>query len=202
MLSILGAELVLTPKDKGMGGAIEKAEEIALKKGMFMPNQFSNPANPKIHELTTGPEIIDDLGDIHLDAFIAGVGTGGTISGVGKVLKEKYNNQVIAVEPTDSPVLSGGEPGHHAIQGIGAGFIPENYHNDIIDEVIQVDSDIAFKTARSLAQQEGILAGISSGANIWAALQTASKLGQGKTVVSIVCDTGERYISTPLFGEN
>ena len=202
MLSILGAELVLTPKDKGMSGAIEKAEEIALKKGMFMPNQFSNPANPKIHELTTGPEIIDDLGDIHLDAFIAGVGTGGTISGVGKVLKEKYNNQVIAVEPTDSPVLSGGEPGHHAIQGIGAGFIPENYHNDIIDEVIQVDSDIAFKTARSLAQQEGILAGISSGANIWAALQTASKLGQGKTVVSIVCDTGERYISTPLFGEN
>lgn len=201
LLKILGAELVLTPKEKGMGGAIAKAEELAKQDGMFQPNQFSNPANPEIHRLTTGPEIVADLGDIHLDAFVAGVGTGGTISGAGKVLKEKYNSRIIAVEPTDSPVLSGGDPGPHPIQGIGAGFIPDNYDKAVVDQVIQVSGDVAFETSQKLAKQEGILSGISSGAILWAALQVAEELGKGKTVVSVVCDTGERYISTSLFGE-
>ena len=198
LLKMLGAELVLTPKEKGMGGAIEKAEELLKKQGGFQPSQFSNPANPEIHKLTTGPEIISDLGEIHLDAFIAGVGTGGTISGAGSVLKEKYGAKIIAVEPTDSPVLSGGEPGPHMIQGIGAGFIPKNYDSSIVDEIVQVENDIAFESSRQLAVKEGIVAGISSGANIYTALQVAKKLGKGKTVVTIICDTGERYISTPL----
>ena len=199
LLKILGAELVLTPKERGMGGAIEKANELALQDGFFQPNQFSNPANPEIHRLTTGPEIVEDLGDIHLDAFVAGVGTGGTISGAGGVLKSKYGSKIIAVEPTDSPVLSGGDPGPHPIQGIGAGFIPDNYDGSIVDEIIKVDGSVAFATAKLLARTEGILAGISSGAILWAALQEAQRLGKGKTVVSIICDTGERYISTDLF---
>ncbi len=198
LLKLLGAELVLTPKEKGMGGAIEKAKELLKEQGGFQPAQFSNPANPEIHRLTTGPEIVADLGDINLDVFIAGVGTGGTISGAGSVLKEKYNSKIIAVEPTDSAVLSGGEPGPHMIQGIGAGFIPENYDASVVDEVVQIENEIAFETSRQLALKEGIVAGISSGANVKAALDFAKKLGKGKTVVTIICDTGERYISTPL----
>lgn len=198
LLKLLGAELVLTPKEKGMGGAIEKAKELLKEQGGFQPEQFSNPSNPEIHKLTTGPEIIADLGDINLDVFIAGVGTGGTISGVGSVLKEKYNSKIIAVEPTDSAVLSGGEPGPHMIQGIGAGFIPENYDASVVDEIVQIENEAAFEASRQLALKEGIVAGISSGANVQAALGFAKKLGKDKTVVTIICDTGERYISTPL----
>ncbi len=198
ILKLFGAEIILTPGPKGMKGAIEKAQELADKEGYFQPQQFSNPANPEIHRQTTAKEILDDLGDINLDAFVVGVGTGGTISGAGEVLKEKYNCQVYAVEPDDSPVLSGGEPGPHPIQGIGAGFIPEIYNADIVDEIIRVKAADAFATSKKLAKQEGILAGISSGAIVWAALQVAAKLGPGKTVVTIVADTGERYLSTPL----
>jgi len=196
-----GAEIVLTPGAEGMKGAINKAAELAAKGNAFVPGQFDNPANPAIHAATTGPEIIADLGSLKLDAFIAGVGTGGTISGAGKALKDKYGCIVIAVEPADSAVLSGGEPGPHKIQGIGAGFIPENYDGNVVDEVIKVTNETAFATAQELAREEGILAGISSGAITWAALQTAKKLGKGKTIVSIVCDTGERYLSTPLFNQ-
>ncbi len=198
LLKLLGAELVLTPKEKGMSGAIEKANELMKAGNSFQPDQFSNPSNPEIHALTTGPEIIADLGELHLDAFIAGVGTGGTISGAGSVLKEKYQSKIIAVEPTDSAILSGGEPGPHMIQGIGAGFVPDNYDGSIVDEIIQIENDTAFEMSRQLALKEGIVAGISSGANVHAAIEVAKKLGSGKTVVTIICDTGERYISTPL----
>jgi len=198
ILELFGAEIVLTPGSKGMKGAIEKARELTEKERYFQPQQFSNPANPEIHRRTTAREIIADLGDLHLDAFVAGVGTGGTISGAGEILKAKYNCKLYAVEPDDSPVLSGGEPGPHPIQGIGAGFIPDVYNADIVDEIIRVKNEDAFATARNMAKQEGILAGISSGANVWAALQTASKHGSGKIVVTIVADTGERYLSTAL----
>lgn len=198
IMKLLGADFVLTPADKGMKGAIEKAEELSRQKGYFRPDQFANPANPDIHRRTTGPEIVQDLGDIKLDAFVAGVGTGGTVSGAGEVLKKRFSCKVYAVEPADSPVISGGQPASHKIQGIGAGFIPENYNEAIVDEVIQVSNDEAFRTARRLAKEEGILAGISSGANVWAAGQVAAKLGRGKVVVTVVCDTGERYLSTPL----
>lgn len=199
LVASMGAELVLTPKEKGMPGAIEKAKELAEADDKFQPQQFSNPANPEIHRLTTGPEIIEDLGEINLDAFVAGVGTGGTISGAGRVCKDRYKCSVVAVEPVKSPVLSGGQPGPHPIQGIGAGFIPENYDSSVVDEIIQVNEEDAFETGRALAEKEGILAGISSGANVWAALQLAKKLGEGKTVVTFICDTGERYLSTVLF---
>lgn len=199
LLRQFGAELILTPGSEGMKGAIKKADELARQEGHFQPFQFSNPANPEIHRKTTGPEIIADLGDIHLDAFVAGVGTGGTISGAGSVLKAKYGCLICAVEPEASPVLSGGEPGPHPLQGIGAGFVPDNYHAEVVDDIIRVKADDAMTTARRLATQEGILAGISSGALIWAALQVAGRLGRGKTVVTLVCDTGERYISTELF---
>lgn len=199
ILKQFGAEVVLTPKEEGMKGAIAKAREYSSREGFFEPSQFSNPANPAIHSRTTGPEIMQDLGDIKLDAFVAGVGTGGTISGGGRVLKEKYGCEVIAVEPDASPVLSGGDPGPHPLQGIGAGFIPDNYHKDVVDRVIRVKNDDAMAIARDLARREGILAGVSSGAIVWAALQVARKLGKGKTVVTFVCDTGERYLSTPLF---
>ncbi|MCP4582495.1 MAG: cysteine synthase A [candidate division Zixibacteria bacterium] len=198
ILKLFGAEIVLTPGPEGMKGAIAKAQEYAQKDGYFQPRQFSNPANPEIHRQTTAKEIIQDLGDINLDAFIVGVGTGGTISGAGEVLKSVYSCQIHAVEPADSPVLSGGQPGPHPIQGIGAGFQPENYNPDVVDNVIQVKKEDAFATAKKLAKEEGILAGISSGANVWAALQVAAKLGQGNTVMTIVADTGERYLSTPL----
>ncbi|MCD6250371.1 MAG: cysteine synthase A [candidate division Zixibacteria bacterium] len=201
LLKQLGAIIVLTPGLDGMKGAIAKATELASGDSYFLPSQFDNPANPEIHRMITGPEIIEDLGDIQLDAFVAGVGTGGTISGAGRTLKDKYACQVIAVEPEASPVLSGGEPGSHPIQGIGAGFVPKNYDSEVVDRVIQISADNALATARQLARQEGILAGISSGASIWAALKVARELGAGKTVVVIAPDTGERYLSTPLFEE-
>ena len=199
LLKFLGAEIVLTPGPDGMKGAMSKAEEISSQPGHFMPLQFDNKANPEIHISSTGPEIIDDLGNINLDAFVAGVGTGGTISGAGKVLKEKFGCKIIAVEPEVSAVLSGGEPGLHPIQGIGAGFIPKNYHGDVVDEIIQVKAEDSILTAKELAKKDGIVAGISSGANVWTALQVAKDLGSGKTVVTIICDTGERYLSTLLF---
>lgn len=199
IMKLFGAEFVLTPGGEGMKGAIKKAEELARQNGFFQPYQFSNPANPEIHRKTTAVEIIEDLAELHLDAFVAGVGTGGTISGTGKILKEKYNCRVFAVEPEASPVLSGGEPGPHPIQGIGAGFIPDNYDASVVDEIIRISNDDALTTARQLAAKEGILAGISSGAIVRATLNVAKKLGTGKTVVTFICDTGERYLSTALF---
>jgi cysteine synthase A len=199
LLGAYGAELVLTPGSLGMRGAIDKAEEIAQSKKCFMPQQFKNPANPRIHAETTGPEIIEAL-DGKVDAFVAGVGTGGTITGVGHVLR-KHNNgvHIVAVEPADSPVLSGGEPGPHKIQGIGAGFIPDILDTSVYQEILTVTNDEALNTARRLAREEGIFAGISSGANIFAALEVARKLGPGKNVVTMLCDTGERYLSTGIF---
>ncbi len=199
LLKQLGAEILLTPGPDGMKGAIAEAEELASGNGYFMPAQFDNPVNQEIHRTTTGPEIGEDLGDISLDAFVVGVGTGGTISGAGKVLKDMYGCQVVAVEPDASPVLSGGSPGPHPIQGIGAGFVPRNYDPDVVDRVITVGTEDALATARELARSEGILAGISSGASIWVALKVAAELGHGKTVVTIAPDTGERYLSTALF---
>lgn len=201
ILRHFGVELILTPGSEGMKGAIKKAEEILARGNTFMPMQFANRANPEIHAATTGPEIAEDLGDLRLDAFVAGVGTGGTITGAGKVLKEKYGCRVVAVEPAASPVLSGGTHTPHPLQGIGAGFVPDNYDQTVVDEVIQVKNEDALDIARRLAREEGILAGISSGAIVWAALQVAQRLGQGKTVVTFVCDTGERYLSTKLFAE-
>lgn len=201
LLKMLGAELQLSPADKGMKGAIAIADELSVQDGYFQPLQFSNPANPEIHRQTTGPEIITDLGDEPLHAFVAGVGTGGTVSGAGAVLKDKYGCLVCAVEPESSPVLSGGEPGKHPIQGIGAGFVPENYNADVVDRVIKINADAAYRVAHDLARKEGILAGISSGAIVSAALDVAAELGSGKTVVTVVCDTGERYLSTDLFAE-
>ncbi|MBP0727241.1 cysteine synthase A [Bacillus sp. RG28] len=199
LLRAYGAELVLTPGPEGMGGAIRKAEELAKEHGYIMPQQFKNVSNPEIHKLTTGPEIVDQMGD-QLDAFIAGVGTGGTITGAGSVLKEAYPSiQIYAVEPEDSPVLSGGKPGPHKIQGIGAGFVPEILDTTIYDDIIQVKNDVAMDTARTVAREEGILVGISSGAAINAALQVAKKLGKGKKVLAIIPSNGERYLSTPLF---
>lgn len=196
LLSSYGAQLVLTPAWEGMRGAIKEAENIvAQNPGYFMPDQFSNPANPEVHRKTTGPEILEAL-DGKVDAFVAGVGTGGTITGVGEVLKAKNpNTLIVAVEPSASPVLSGGEPGPHKIQGIGAGFVPKILNRKVIDRVITVTDDDAYKTAKLLARQEGLLVGISSGANALAAQQIAQELGRGKTVVTVLPDTGERYIS-------
>ncbi|PEJ59851.1 MULTISPECIES: cysteine synthase A [unclassified Bacillus (in: firmicutes)] len=199
LLRAYGAELVLTPGPEGMGGAIRKADELAKENGYFVPQQFNNAANPEVHRLTTGPEIVEQMGD-QLDAFISGVGTGGTISGAGSVLKEAYPGiKIIAVEPVDSPVLSGGKPGPHKIQGIGAGFIPETLDTEIYDEIIQINNDDAMETARNVAKAEGLLVGISSGAAISAALQAAKKLGKGKKVLAIIPSNGERYLSTALF---
>lgn len=193
-----GCELVLTPGEKGMKGALAKAEELAEKNNWFMPQQFNNPANPEIHRNTTAQELLRQVGE--MDAFVAGIGTGGTITGVGEVYKEKYpNTKIVAVEPEDSPVISGGNPGPHKIQGIGAGFIPSIVNLDVIDETVKVSNENAFKTARSIIEQEGILCGISSGANTWAALQVAKKLGSGKKVVVVLPSTGERYLSTALY---
>jgi cysteine synthase len=199
LMTIFGAEAILTPGSEGMKGAIAKAAELAAKDGHFQPFQFGNPANPAIHRDTTAVEIINDLADLNLDAFVVGVGTGGTISGAGSVLKEKYGCRVYAVEPEDSPVISGGKPGPHKIQGIGAGFIPDNYDPSVADDIIKVSNEAALQTARDLARKEGILAGISSGANVWSAIKVAKKLGAGKTVVTFVCDTGERYLSTAMY---
>ncbi|MCK4606216.1 MAG: cysteine synthase A [candidate division Zixibacteria bacterium] len=202
ILRMFGAEVILTPGSEGMKGAIARASELAEEDGCFQPFQFSNPANPSVHERVTAVEIINDLGGIHLDAFVCGVGTGGTVSGAGRALRDKYGCRVCAVEPDASPVLSGGVPGQHPIQGIGAGFQPDNYDPAVIDEIIRVRNEDAIETSRRLAAEEGILAGISSGANVWAALQVAARLGSGKRVVTIVADSGERYLSTALTAEN
>ncbi|MCB6219728.1 cysteine synthase A [Bacillus paralicheniformis] len=199
LLRAYGAELVLTPGAEGMKGAIKKAEELAEEHGYFMPQQFNNPANSEVHRRTTGKEIAEQFGD-GLDAFIAGIGTGGTITGAGEVLKEKNPSiKIFAVEPTDSPVLSGGKPGPHKIQGIGAGFVPKILNTEIYDEIITVKNEEAFEFARKAAREEGILGGISSGAAICAALQVAKKLGKGKKVLAVLPSNGERYLSTPLY---
>lgn len=203
LLRAYGAELVLTPGAEGMKGAIKRAEEIvAANPGYFMPQQFKNQANVKIHRETTGPEIVEAINghDGKLDAFVAGIGTGGTITGAGSVLKENFPNiKIYAVEPKASPVLSGGQPGPHKIQGIGAGFVPDILNTSVYDEVIPVENDEAFETSRRVAKEEGILGGISSGAAIFAALKVAKELGAGKRVVAIIPSNGERYLSTPLY---
>jgi len=203
IMKALGAELVLTPGPDGMGGAINRAEEIAAETpNSFLPQQFKNPANPAIHRSTTAEEIWRDT-DGKVDIFIAGVGTGGTISGVGEVLKQrKPDVQIIAVEPTDSPVLSGGVKGPHKIQGIGAGFVPDNFKREFVDEILQVRNEDAFDTARQLARTEGLLVGISSGAAAYVATQVAKRPeNKGKTIVVLLPDSGERYLSTALFQE-
>ncbi len=201
LLKALGANLVLTPGATGMKGAIAKALELHEEnKNSFIPQQFENPANVAIHNTTTGPEIWNDT-DGKIDIFVAGVGTGGTISGVGAYLKAKNPNiKIIAVEPADSPVLSGGNPGPHKIQGIGAGFIPKNYNPSVVDEVLQVSNDNAILTARQLAKEEGLLVGISSGAATYAATQIALRPeNKDKVIVTLLPDTGERYLSTLLY---
>lgn len=200
LLQAYGAELVLTPGDKGMRGAVERSEELVRDNPDFiMPHQFENPANPEIHRRTTAAEILNDLGEAP-DTFVAGVGTGGTITGAGEVLREKNPGiWIAAVEPAGSPVLSGGKPGKHKIAGIGAGFVPGVLNTKVYDEVITVTDDDAAKITRELAVKEGILAGISSGAAMWAALKVAEKIGSGKNLVVILPDRGERYLSTGLF---
>ena len=199
MLKAFGAELILTEGTEDMIGAVKKAGELAGRKGFFQPQQFKNPANPAAHRRTTAREILRQAGD--LDAFVAGVGTGGTLTGVGEVLKEELGGHVriVAVEPAKSPVLSGGKPGLHDIQGIGAGFVPDVLNMDIIDEIIRVSDEDARGTALSIIKNEGILCGISSGANFFAADQIARRLGRGKKVITLFPDTGERYLSTRLF---
>jgi len=196
LLSSYGAQLVLTPAWEGMKGAIKEAESIVTQNpSYFMPDQFSNPANPAMHRKTTALEIWEAL-DGKIDAFVAAVGTGGTITGCGEVFKERNKNiRVIAVEPAGSPVLSGGDPGPHKIQGIGAGFVPKVLNRSVLDGVITVTDDEAYQTAKLLAKKEGLLVGISAGANVFAAQKVAGELGPGKNVVTILCDTGERYIS-------
>lgn len=199
LLRLLGAEIVLTPRAKGMGGAIAKAKQLLDKNpGAFGPGQFDNPANPQAHRETTAEEIWADT-EGKIDAFVAGVGTGGTITGVSEVLKSRCDMKTFAVEPSASPVISGGQPGPHMIQGIGAGFIPGNLNVDIIDETIQVSNEDAFATAQALAQEEGLPAGISTGANVWAALQVAKRPEfKGKRIVTVGCSSTERYLSTLL----
>lgn len=202
LLRAMGAHLVLTPAAEGMKGAINTAHElVARQQNAWMPQQFENPANPDIHEQTTGEEIWQDSGG-KIDAIVAGVGTGGTLTGVGRCIKAKNPDfKVIAVEPKNSPVISGGSPGKHRIQGIGAGFVPKNLDTSLIDDVIQVEDEVSFEWGKRLAMYEGIVAGISSGANIWAAAQVAARPEfKGKRIVTIMCSLGERYLSTPLFG--
>lgn len=200
LLAAFGAEFILTPGTEGMRGAVEKAQELVQENPQFfMPQQFDNPANPAIHRETTAREILEQMGR-RLDAFVAGVGTGGTITGVGEVLKKELPRvQVVAVEPAASPVLSGGQPGPHKIQGIGAGFVPKVFNRGVVDEIITVGNEEAIETSRRLAREEGILVGISSGAAVYAALQVARRLGKGRRVLAIAPDTGERYLSTELF---
>ncbi|REE56403.1 cysteine synthase [Paenibacillus taihuensis] len=203
LLRAYGADLVLTPGAEGMNGAVRRAEELAAQNpNYFIPQQFKNQANVKIHRETTGPEIVEAINSLDgkLDAFVAGIGTGGTISGAGEILKQNFPGiKVVAVEPAASPLLSGGSPGGHKIQGIGANFIPDILNREIYDQVITIENEEAFETARRAAKEEGILCGISSGAAIFAALKVAKELGKGKRVVAIVPSNGERYLSTPLF---
>lgn len=203
LLRAYGAELVLTPGAEGMNGAVRKAEELAAENpSYFIPQQFKNQANVKVHRETTGPEIVEAINSLDgkLDAFVAGIGTGGTISGTGEVLKQNFPNiHIVAVEPAASPILSGGKPGPHKIQGIGANFVPDILNREIYDQVITIENDDAFEVARRVAKEEGILCGISSGAAIKAALQVAKDLGPGKRVIAVVPSNGERYLSTPLF---
>jgi cysteine synthase A len=200
ILKLLGAELILTPAEKGMKGAIEKAKELQKKYNAFMPNQFDNESNPKAHEFTTGPEILKQM-DFNIDAFVAGVGTGGTITGVGKVLRKTLHEcvKIFPVEPVNSAVISGNEPGKHKIQGIGAGFIPRNLDLSLLDEPIKITDEEAYEMTKRLAKEEGLFLGISSGANVAAALKASDILGNNKRIVTIGCDSGEKYIS--LLGE-
>ena len=201
LMTAYGAELVLTPGAKGMAGAIEKADELAAEiPNSFIPGQFVNPSNPKAHRETTGPEIYEDT-DGNVDVFVSGVGTGGTITGVGEYLKSRNSNiQVVAVEPSDSPVLSGGNPGPHKLQGIGAGFVPQVLNTTVYDEVFPVTTDEAFAAGRLMGRSEGLLVGISSGAALHAAIQVAKRPeNEGKTIVVLLPDTGDRYLSTPMF---
>ncbi|MEI3314899.1 MAG: cysteine synthase A [Eggerthellaceae bacterium] len=203
LIKAYGAKIVLTDGAKGMTGAIEKANELAAEiEGSFIPGQFINPANPAIHKATTGPEIWQDT-DGTVDILVAGVGTGGTLTGIGQYLKEQNPEvKLVAVEPSDSPVLSEGRAGSHKIQGIGAGFVPEVLDTTLYDEVITVESDDAFAIGREIGREEGVLVGISSGAAVWAALELAKRLeNEGKTIVAILPDTGERYLSTPMFAD-
>ena len=200
LLALYGAELVLTPAIEGMSGAVYAAEELVRQHGYFMPQQFINPANPEIHRRTTAREILEAT-DSCLGAFVAGVGTGGTLTGVGEVLKaERPRVRVVAVEPTRSAVLAGGRPGPHGIQGIGAGFVPGVLNLEVVDEIIAVTDEDAQQTMQRLVAEEGILAGISAGAAAWAAMQVAQRLGPGKTVVVVLPDTGERYLSLVTAG--
>lgn len=200
LMKAYGAQLILTPGAEGMKGAIAKATELAKEDGYYMPLQFDNPANPDVHEKKTGVEILEAFDGDTLDAFVAGVGTGGTVTGVGRALKaHDPATKVYAVEPAESPVLEGGKPGPHKIQGIGAGFVPKVLDESIYDAVIEVPSDAAIEMARKVGQEEGILVGISSGANIYGALEIAKKLGKGKKVLAVVPDNGERYLSTSLY---
>lgn len=204
LLQVLGAELVLTPAEEGMPGAIRKAEQLVEENpDAIMLQQFDNPSNPEIHHNTTAEEIWADT-DGAVDLFVAGVGTGGTLTGVASALKEKKDSvKAVAVEPERSPVISGGKPGAHKIQGIGAGFIPNNLDTSLIDEVIQITGDDAGRMARRLAKEEGILCGISAGGNVWAAVELAKRPeNEGKLIVTVICDTGERYLSTWLFEDN
>jgi len=199
LLRAYGAELILTPGAAGMSGAVKIAEELAREKGYFLLRQFENPSNPKAHRLTTAKEILEQM-DERIDAFVAGIGTGGTISGIGQVLKDRIPHiKIIGIEPKDSAVLSGGEPGPHKLQGLGAGFVPKTLDTQIYDELFQVTSDEAFTTARKLAKTEGILAGISTGAAVFVAKKVAKKIGKGKNILVIAPSTGERYLSTPLY---
>jgi cysteine synthase A len=198
LLERLGAELLLTPAIEGMSGAVHAATELVERRGYFMLQQFDNPANPEVHRRTTGPEILEATGG-RLDAFVAGVGTGGTITGVGEVLRAAgLEARIVAVEPARAPVLQGGRAGIHGIQGIGASFVPGVLNTQVYDEVISVRDEDAFAMTKRLNREEGLLVGISSGANVWAALQLAERLGAGKRVVTMLCDTGERYLTVAL----